>query len=198
MNEKELINKLSPLKEVTPSSKRVKRMRVSILMEIEGKSKKKFLQHDNYKSILRPQYFMIPVLLLVIGVFSLPLIQKQTQPLLYATRIALTDNHYEKTKLAFEEAQMQFDTINHSQISSYHEVMATTGTTNQYISHLHLQGEMGKYTAKQCELLYQQYALYLSMLKSRLQQQKQQNYVAQIVHYQEQAKSRLAYYKRYM
>ena len=194
MNEKDLTKKLSPLKEVTPSSQRIRRMKDKIYLEIDGEKKRtsNFTLYDKYEH-LRPNYYGgFIVLLLIIGIyiFYSPYMQTNIQPLIYSTRIALADNHYQKTKLAFQEAQMQFNSN-----ESYQEVMATTGTTNQYISDLHLQGEKGKYTAQQCKKLYQEYALYLSTLKNRLQQQRQQSYEAQVSQYQEQAKSRLAYYK---
>lgn len=194
MNEKNLIKKLSPLKEVTPSSQRIRQIKDKIYHEIDGERKRtsSFTLYDKYEH-LRPSYYgVFIVLLLIIGtyIFYSPYMQTNIQPLIYSTRIALADNHYQKTKLAFEEAQMQFNSN-----ESYQEVMATTGTTNQYISDLHLQGEKGKYTAQQCKKLYQEYMQYLYVLKNRLEQQKQPNYEAQVSQYQEQAKARIAYYK---
>src|SRR6266404_7454491 len=147
MNEKDVIKKLSPLKDVTPSPQRIKRMKNKIFMEIDGKNTqtKGIPHYDNYKNLQRWQYATFIVLILIIGIFSLPSVKKSIQPLVYSTRIALADNHYEKTKLVFEEAQMEFNSINDANITSYQEVMATTGTTNEYISRLHLQGEKGKY-----------------------------------------------------
>jgi hypothetical protein len=194
MNEKNLIKKLSPLKEVTPSSQRIRRMKDKIYHEIDGERKRtsSFTLYDTYLYLRHQQYgvFIVLALIIGVGIFYLPYTQNSIQPLIYSTRIALADNHYQKTKLAFEEAQMQFNSN-----ESYQEVMATTGTTNQYISDLHLQGEKGKYTAQQCKKLYQEYMQYLSVLKNRLEQQGQPNYEAQISQYQEQAKSRFAYYK---
>ena len=194
MNEKNLIKKLSPLKEVTPSSQRIRQIKDKIYHEIDGERKRtsSFTLYHKYEHLRPNHYGVFIVLLLIIGtyIFYSPYMQTNIQPLIYSTRIALADNHYQKTKLAFEEAQMQFNSN-----ESYQEVMATTGTTNQYISDLHLQGEKGKYTAQQCKKLYQEYMQYLSVLKNRLEQQKQPNYEAQVSQYQEQAKARIAYYK---
>ena len=197
MNEKEIAKKLSPLKEVTPSPQRIKRIKDNIFSEIDGKKirEKDSVWYNSYKFLMHPQYLLLVIPLIVIGIFFTSTTQKNIQPFVYSAKIALADNHYEKAKLAFEEAQMQLGSINDSDMSSYQQVMETTTTTNEYISHLHLQGEKGKYTKEQCKNLYQQYALYLSTLNHHLQDEKQYTYEATVLNYQKQAKSRLAYYK---
>jgi hypothetical protein len=194
MKEKDIEKKLLLLKEVTPSSRRTQRMKVKLLKEIEGNTTSN-VSNSRYKNFVRPKYFMFLVLLLLLGIIFTISTQKNVQPFLYSARIALADNHYVKTKLAFEEAQMELNSSQQSDKTSIQPVVTATTTTNEYISHLHLQGEKGKYTAEQCKELYQEYTHYLSMLKSRLHQQKQYSYEAQISQYQEQAKARLAYYK---
>jgi hypothetical protein len=194
MKENDIAKKLGVLKEVMPSTKRTDRMKVKLLQKIdENLTRNTSISYS--KNFSPPLYIVFFIFLLLLGSFYTLNTQKSTQPFIYSVKIAMAGNHYEKTKLAFEEAQMQFNSMNNSNGSSYQEVLATTGTTNEYISNLHLQGEKGKYTAEQCKKLYQQYASYLSLLKNRLQSQKQQSYEAQISQYQEQAKSRLAYYK---
>jgi hypothetical protein len=194
MKEKDFIKELSLLKEVTPSSKRTQRMKVKLLKEIDGNTTSN-VSISRYKIFVCPQYFLFLIFLLLIGIIFTISTQKSVQPFFYSARIALADNHYVKTKLAFEVAQMELNSSQQSDKPSIQPVMTATTTTNEYISHLHLQGEKGKYTAEQCKELYQEYTHYLSMLKSRLHQQKEYSYEAQILQYQEQAKSRLAYYK---
>lgn len=197
MKEKDIAKKLSPLKDITPSSQRIKRMKENIFREIEGKKirERDSKGYDRYQFLLRPQYLLLILLLIILGIFSMPSTQKNIQPVIFSARIALASNHYEKAKLAFEEAQGQLGSINDSEASSYQQVMATTTTTNGYISHLQLQGEKGKYTKEQCKNLYQQYALYLSTLNQHLQAEKQFRYEATVLNYQKEAKSRLAFYK---
>jgi len=197
MNEKDIAKKLSSLKDITPSSQRIKRMKEGIFREIDGKKvhEKNPVWYARYQFLMRPQYLLLVLLLIVVGVFSISTMQKNIQPVIFSARIALVNNHYEKAKLAFEEAQTQLNSINDSDLSSYQQVMETTTTTNAYISHLQLQGEKGKYTKEQCKNLYQKYALYLSTLNHHLQEEKQFTYEATIVNYQKQAKSRLAFYK---
>lgn len=197
MNEKDIAKKLSPLKDITPSSQMIKRMKEGIYRELDGKKiqEKNHVRYDRYQFLLRLQYLLFVILLIVLGIFSMPSMQKNIQPVIFSARIALANNHYEKAKLAFEEAQIQLNSINDSNVSSYQQVMETTTTTNGYISHLQLQGEKGKYTKEQCKNLYQQYALYLSTLNHHLQVEKQFTYEATVLNYQKQAQSRLAFYK---
>lgn len=195
MNEKEMIKKLKLLTKLAPCDKSITRMRVMVLRNIAEEENSSFL--PRYKDSIQRQYIFISLfsMVVLIGILSFPYVQKNIQPIVFTTKIALASNHYEKAKVSFQEAQLQFAEVQASPKISVESLMATTLATQQYITKLHLNGEKGKYTQEQCKILHQEYLGYLKKLKNQLKQEEYLGYAARITEYQQQVTNRLAFYK---
>jgi|SRR5579871_2826242 len=195
MNEKKIHQDLNLLKEMIPSEARVSRLKKNIFREIDTE-KETIVSMSWYRQVFARQY-LVPVLLVLImlvGSTYLWYSQEPPRPATVATQIAMAPNHYQKAKIAFEEAQRQLNAMKNSDSASIENIITITTTTQGFITKLHLAGEAGKYTAIQCETLHKDYAVYLSSLKARLEQTKQQAYEAKVIQFQKVISTRLAFY----
>jgi hypothetical protein len=144
------------------------------------------------------QYFARTMIVVVFAGIILLLhsitLQNSIHSLVLDTRLAFASDQYQKATLALSDTTSRYGSKQKVVKSDIANMSYALALTNTQMSQLKLKGEDGKYTAKQCHALYQQYLAYLQK-EDRFTPQSFSNLKFQIKAYKEQAEIKLNMYR---
>lgn len=195
MNEKEVIKKIKLLKKFQPSESDLETIKEAVLVKL---SKQDTVNKGRSMLLYRFLFLLVFVILIAIFIFF-----HSTNPFLLRKiqlhgEIVLTHNAYEKAKLSLALSQIQLQVIQQrgSSRNDVTHLIASTSSTNTYFLKLHLHGEPGQYSEKQCKQLYMSFAVFIDTTQKTLHAIKDRSYDIPLQKIEKQVDSRLDSYKK--
>lgn len=207
MNEKQVIKKLILLKNIQPTQPVLENMKKNIYLQVQIKSKvdvntlgKFSISINSLLKLYKPISYGITFTLLVLflSMFSVFPPNKLHDIILY-TRLTLAPNQYEKASIALADTTDRFGSGTAVETDNTKDASRSIALANSELSNLKLKGENGKYTAKQCHQIYQEYLRYLEKENQNISTEKKQSltmFKLQLSTYEELAEKKLHMYNK--
>lgn len=191
MNDTLIEKKLKSLKVIEPNMSTLKQMKGNI-------DKRIIREHENTNNRrIRVMWGSLAIILIIGTLLFAQLIFKPLfiHSLVLYTRISFAANQYDKAQIALTDTTSRYTANTAVNESSVQDIAYSLNVTNDQMSKLKLKGETGKYSAKQCQELYQHYLLYLNQEYGNVPQNLS-NLRTQIANEREEAEMRLHMYDK--
>lgn len=202
MNEKQVIKKLSVLKNVQPNNKLLKNIKDDVYQQIRlerrGEVTQKTFAANIHASLSYYRYAVSALAVaFVLFVGMIIFFPNHIHTAVLTGKLTVASNQYEKARIAFADTNKRYGNYQAVNTSNIKDASYSLALTNKEMSHLHLKGENGKYSAQQCQDLYKQYLSFLKKEYAAMQNENNPSVVSlkmQTKKYIEQAETKLNMY----